>query len=118
MTIYDRGPSRSAGAGLGASHTVVTMAERRNRDAVYFDHTWGTVCRDSEYHGRCRGRWRGDINLGVDGTGKRRRRKISGRTKSEVYDKLDDARKEIERGIKTSGNYTVEQSVEDWLCRP
>jgi site-specific recombinase XerC len=34
-----------------------------------------------------------------------------------VYDKLDDARKEIELGIKTSGSYTVEQAVEDWLMQ-
>jgi hypothetical protein len=92
------------------------MAERRSEDAVYYDHM-GTPCRDSEYHRRCSGRWRGEINLGKDGTGKRRRAKVSAKTKTEVYEKLKDKRREIHEGIKTSGSDTVRSTVEDWLTQ-
>jgi hypothetical protein len=41
---------------------------------VYFDHE-GSDRRD-RYHRRCTGRWRGELNLGKDGQGRRRRRKV------------------------------------------
>lgn len=46
---------------------------------------------------------------------RRLRVKVSGRTKTEVYGKLDDKRREIEQGIKVSGKDTVEDAVEAWL---
>jgi integrase len=92
------------------------MAERRGRgeDAVYYDHG-GTVCRDARYHRTCRGRWRGEISLGKDGSGKRARRKVSGKTKTEVYTKLGELRDELAQGVHSSGIYTVGQAIEEWI---
>jgi integrase len=59
--------------------------------------------------------YQGTISLGVDGTGKRRRRTVRGRTKSQVKDKLDDLHEEIKAGIQTPATYTVRQCVADWL---
>jgi len=92
------------------------VAKRRGRgeDSVFYDHE-GTPCKDATFHLSCRGRWRGQIDLGRDATGKRHFRRVSGRTKTEVYGKLDAAHKEIDRGVTTSATYTVTQAVEDWL---
>jgi hypothetical protein len=87
---------------------------RRDLDTVLFDHE-GTACRDARYHRRCSGRWRGIIDLGRDGSGRRRRKKVSGRTKSDVIDRLRDVRDELDRGIKSKPNYTVQDAVDDWL---
>jgi hypothetical protein len=57
----------------------------------------------------------GTVSLGNDGAGKRLRRTVRGRTKTEVKDKLDALHGEINAGIKISAAYTVEQCVADWL---
>jgi integrase len=57
----------------------------------------------------------GTVSLGNDGAGKRRRRTVRGKNKTEVKDKLDALHKEINAGIQTSAAYTVEQCVMDWL---
>ena len=41
---------------------------------------------------------------------------MSGKTKTEVYGKLDEARREIVQGVKTSGTYRVEEAVKEWLA--
>jgi integrase len=56
----------------------------------------------------------GTISLGFK-DGKRVRRTVRGKTKAEVKDKLDQAHDEINAGIRTPVNYTIEQCVNDWL---
>ncbi len=56
----------------------------------------------------------GTISLGFK-DGKRLRRTVRGKTKAEVKDKLDQAHDEINAGIRTPVNYTIEQCVNDWL---
>src|SRR3984957_5806299 len=56
----------------------------------------------------------GTISLGFK-DGKRVRRTVRGKTKAEVKDKLDNAHDEINAGIRTPVNYTIEQCVTDWL---
>jgi len=85
-------------------------------EVVYFDHE-GTDCKD-RYHRRCTGRWRCELNLGKDGKGKRRRRKVSAKTKAELYEKLDELRDELDQGVRSSRTYTVTQAVDDWLAGP
>lgn len=85
-------------------------------EVVYFDHE-GADCKD-RYHRRCSGRWRGELNLGKDGRGKRVRRKVSATTKAEVYTKLDEMRRELDQGVQSSASYTVSAAVEDWLNGP
>ena len=43
----------------------------------------------------------GTISLGIAGAGKRRRRTVRGKTKTEVKDKLDALHEEIKAGIQT-----------------
>ena len=57
----------------------------------------------------------GLVSLGFGPAGKRVRRKVSGRTKTEVKDKLQDLHDELRAGIRSSPTYTVQDAVDDWL---
>ena len=57
----------------------------------------------------------GTISLGHDGTGKRLRPTVRGKTKAVVKDKLKKLHEEINQGIRTPATYTVELCVRDWL---
>ena len=59
----------------------------------------------------------GAISLGFDGKGDRQRIKRKGRTQAAVKDKLIRAVKDLESGIETSDNYTVAETVNDWLAK-
>jgi integrase len=80
-----------------------TSARRRGHgeDAIYFDAT--------------KNRYIGAVSLGFGPDGKRSRRKVTGRTKQEVRDKLKALHAELDRGLRTSSTYTVRQAVDDWL---
>jgi hypothetical protein len=60
------------------------------------------------------GTWVGAISLGWRADGKRIRRKITGRTKTEVREKLKQVKAEAEAGLKTSASYTLSKAVDDW----
>jgi hypothetical protein len=47
--------------------------------------------------------------------GKRIRRKVSGRTKQEVKDKLKTLHQELTAGVRSSPTCSVRETVEDWL---
>jgi len=91
------------------------MSRRGFRDdAIYFDHSGD--CRDARYHKGCPGRWPGAVSLGYGPDGKRFRRKVGGRTKQEVKDKLEELHADLNAGISApDGRYTVGQAIEDWL---
>jgi integrase len=57
----------------------------------------------------------GTVSLGYDGSGKRLRRTVRGKTKQEVEDKLEGLHDEIKAGVHTPATYTVRQCVADWL---
>src|ERR1700704_6637164 len=80
-----------------------TVARRRGHgeDAIYFD--------------AAKNRYVGAISVGFGPDGKRIRRKVTGKTKAEVRDKLKAAHAELDRGLHTSATYTVQQAVSDWL---
>jgi integrase len=80
-----------------------TPSRRRGHgeDAIYFD--------------AAKNRYIGAVSLGFGPDGKRTRRKVSGRTKAEVRDKLKALHAELDRGLRTSAAYTVRQAVDDWL---
>jgi integrase len=84
---------------------------RRGDDAIYFDHRG--PCRDPEHHRHCPGRWRGAISRIENG--ERVRRKVSGRTKSEVKDKLKAQHEDLEQGVKPSASYKVADALTTWL---
>ncbi|MER5912077.1 site-specific integrase [Streptomyces sp. NPDC001982] len=72
---------------------------------------------DSIYWDESKQRWAGAISLGYTPSGKRRRPKVYGKTKTEVRGKLRELRKELEVGDRTPANYTVADAVNDWLAR-
>jgi hypothetical protein len=55
------------------------------------------------------------VSLGFDADGKRIRRKVSGKTKTEVKDKLKALHSELDAGVRSAAGYTVEKAVADWL---
>ena len=69
-------------------------------DSIYFDHASG--CEDGLHRRGCPGRWRGSISLGFGLGGKRVRRKVGGRTKTEVKDKLQLLHDELRAGVRSS----------------
>jgi integrase len=93
------------------------MAETKRRalgeDAIYFDHRG--ACRDALKHRNCPGRWLGVVSLGSDTGGRRVRKKVYGRTKTDVKDKLRQLHDELDQGIRPTASYTVQRACEDWL---
>src|SRR5215471_10417638 len=57
----------------------------------------------------------GKVSLGFNRDGTRNRPSVRGKTRAEVKDKLEKLREEINAGVRSPVNYTVELCVEDWL---
>ncbi len=94
------------------------MADKRRgrgESSVYFEHEAGTPCRDARFHRSCTGRWRAEITTGWTAEGRRQRKRVNGRTKTEVYDKLKEIRAELETASKLTSDWTVGKAVEEWL---
>ena len=91
------------------------MSSRRGwrEDGIFFEHD--APCRDADRHRHCAGRWRGVISLGFDADGRRIRRKVSGKTKAIVQDRLKALHSDVEAGVRAQPNYTVRRAAEDWL---
>ena len=86
----------------------------QGRGSIIFDHE-GAPCTDSRYHRHCRGRWRGVLSKGFGPDGRRRRYKVSGRTKQDVIEALKKKSEELDAGLSTSRSYTVQAATQDWL---
>src|ERR1700685_770092 len=91
------------------------MSSRRGwgEDGIFFEHD--APCRDSDRHRHCEGRWRGVVSLGFGPDGKRIRRKVSGKTKAAVQDRLKALPGDLKSGVRAKPNYTVRRAAEDWL---
>ena len=70
---------------------------------------------DAIYFAAAKNRYVGSVSLGYGPDGKRIRRKVFGKTKQEVRDRLKALHQELNSGVRSSSNYTVRQVVEDWL---
>jgi integrase len=70
---------------------------------------------DAIYFATAKNRYVGSVSLGYGPDGKRIRRKVFGKTKQEVRDRLKALRQELNAGVRSSSTYTVRQAVEDWL---
>src|SRR5690242_15074650 len=66
----------------------MSTRRRRGEDGISFEHRG--PCTDPHRHRHCPGLWRGELTTGYTGDGKRQRRKVSGKTKAAVIDKLRD----------------------------
>jgi integrase len=95
---------------------IEAMSSRRGwrEDGIFFEHDG--PCRDSDRHRHCEGRWRGVVSLGFAADGRRIRRKVSGKTKAVVQDRLKALHGQLDSGLRTSPNYTVGRAAEDWLA--
>lgn len=78
------------------------MNARRGDGSIFFEET--------------RARWVGLVVLPADGSGKMRRAKVVGTTKTEVRHKLNELRRRVEDGIPTGhGGMTVSALLDMWL---
>jgi integrase len=83
------------------SETTVRRRRPRGEDAIYF--------------AADKNRYVGSVSLGYGPDGKRIRRKVFGKTKQEVRERLKALHKEMDAGVRSSKTYTVREAVEDWL---
>jgi integrase len=91
------------------------MSTRRGwgEDGIFFEHS--APCRDSERHRHCQGRWRGVVSLGFAPDGKRIRRKVSGKTRTVVQNRLRALHDDLDSGVRARPNYTLRHAADDWL---
>ena len=71
---------------------------------------------DSIYWDASKGRYTGAVSLGFSPAGTRIRKKVSGRTKAEVRDKLRELHQQVDSGLRPRRRYTVGDALEDWLA--
>jgi integrase len=70
---------------------------------------------DSIYRDSSKNRYVGAVSQGFSPAGRRIRRKVTGRTKAEVRDKLRHLHQEVESGLRPRRGYTVNDALDDWL---
>jgi integrase len=70
---------------------------------------------DAIYFAAAKNRYVGSVSLGYGPDGKRIRRKVLGKTKQEVRERLNALHKEPNAGVRSSSTYTVREAVDDWL---
>ena len=70
---------------------------------------------DSIYFDSGKNRYFGAVSVGFGPDGKRVRRKVSGKTKQEVRDKLKALHAQLDSGLQPAAGYTVQAAVDDWL---
>ena len=70
---------------------------------------------DSIYFDQANGYWVAAVSLGYSPDGKRRRRTVRARTKTEARDKLRVLHEEIAANVRAPAAYTVAHAVDDWL---
>src|ERR1700745_2835049 len=71
---------------------------------------------DSIYWDASKNRYIGAVSLGFSPSGARIRKKVTGRTKTEVRDKLRELHRQVGGGLRPRRRYTVEDALEDWLA--
>jgi hypothetical protein len=70
---------------------------------------------DSTYFDATKNRYVGAVSVGWGPDGKRLRRKVRGKTKQEVRNKLRALHQELSAGVRSPGRYSLRQAIEDWL---
>ena len=66
---------------------------------------------DAIYFAADKNRYIGAVSVGFGADGKRVRRKVSGKTKQEVRDKLKALHAELDVGLQPSAGYTVQAAM-------
>ena len=60
-------------------------------------------------------RWRGAVSLGYDEHGNRVRKKVSGRTRAEVIEKLRRLHQQVDSGVVPDDKLTIQAFLDRWL---
>ena len=71
---------------------------------------------DSIYSDSSKNRYVGAVSQGFSPVGRRIRRKVTGRTKAEVRDKLRELHLQVDSGLRPRRRYTVDDALDDWLA--
>jgi integrase len=71
---------------------------------------------DSIYWDSSKNRYVGAVSQGFGPGGRRIRRKVTGRTKAEVRDKLRELHLQVDSGLQPRRRYTVDDALDDWLA--
>ena len=71
---------------------------------------------DSIYWDESKSRYDGAVSLGFSPAGTCIRKRVTGRTKTEVRDKLRDLHKQVEGGLRPRRRYTVGDALDAWLA--
>jgi hypothetical protein len=71
---------------------------------------------DSIYWDSSKNRYVGAVSQGFSPAGKRLRRKVTGRTKAEVRDKLRELHLQVDSGLRPRRRYIVDDALDDWLA--
>lgn len=93
------------------------MAGEPNREpsGKLFDVARRGYGEDSIYWDASKNRFFGAVSIGFGPDGRRIRRKVSGKTKTEVRDRLKALHEEIASGVRAPAAYTMRCCVDDWL---
>jgi hypothetical protein len=111
ITLGSHSFSQRSGSRYAAGHGGQARLGRRQ----HLPRTLGGVQRP-ETHRHCPGRWRGVVSLKPGPDGQRRRKKVSGKNKTEVRAKLAELHDELNEGVVTNASCTVAHAIEDWLA--
>ena len=71
----------------------------------------------SLFYSETQGRWLGFVDAGYDASGKRRRVKVSARTKAEARAKLAAVRKSVDAGVAGDQRTTVGDWLDQWVSQ-
>jgi integrase len=71
---------------------------------------------DSIYWDEAKSRYVGAVSLGYSPSGTRIRKKVMGRTKTEVREKLRELHSQVESGVRPRRHYTVNDALDAWLA--
>ena len=82
---------------------TVISGKRRGRDE------------DSIFWDEAKSRYVGVVRLGYSPSGMRVCKKVTGRTKTEVREKLKELHAQVESGVRPRRHYTVNDALDDWL---
>ena len=70
---------------------------------------------DSIYWDEAKSCYVGAVSLGYSPSGTRVCKKVMGRTKTEVREKLKELHAQVESGVRPRRHYTVNDALDDWL---
>ena len=100
------------------------MRRDNGSGTVYFEHKARTEhyprgargdADNTRYHKTCYGRWVGKVDLGRDGSGRRIRKAVTGRTREAVVSRMEEVRRQADAGLEIDVRLTVGQALDSFI---